>query len=141
MSCQLILSVASKNTCIAKKNVRCFRPRSVTHSIYDNNNNNYGAVAIVKKRLILVRYSLSQGAVLGGSCALMSTHFDFWYCKHYVRMLFIERWYVQILYKNQCYSCFEFFMDFHILCHLNIFDSDNKQLVSVYIGRLPVVNI
>ena len=32
-------------------------------------------------------------------------------------------------------------MDFQILHHFNIFDSDNKQFVSVCIGRLPVVNI
>ena len=32
-------------------------------------------------------------------------------------------------------------MDFYILHHLNIFDSDNKQSVSIYIGRLPIVNI
>ena len=32
-------------------------------------------------------------------------------------------------------------MGFRILHHLNIFDSDNKQFVSVCIGRFRVANI
>ena len=119
-----------------QKNVCCFNARSVTHSIWDSNNN-YGTVDIVEKRLILSRYFLSRGAVLGGLlCTLISTHLAFWYCKYNIR-LFIERCHVQILYKNQCYNCLEIW----ILHQLNIFNSDNKQSVSAYIGRLPIVNI
>ena len=103
-------------------------------------NNNYGTVDIVEKRLILMRCSLSRGAVLDGLRTLMSTHSGFWYCRYSVRELFIKRWHVQILYKRHRYNCLEF-MDFHILHHLNIFDSDSKQFFSVYIGRLLVVNI
>ena len=46
----------------------------------------------------------------------------------------------RFLYKSHFYNCLDF-MDFQILHHFNIFDSDNKQFVSVCIGRLPVVNI
>ena len=40
----------------------------------------------------------------------------------------------------QCYNSLEF-MDFYILNHLNFFNSKNKQFVSVYLGRLTVLNI
>ena len=47
------------NNVYNQKNVCCFNARSVTHSVQDNNNN-YGTVDIVEKRLILSHYSLSR---------------------------------------------------------------------------------